>query len=452
MGSSMSISNLQRVAAMRRTIDEFLSDRLKEKLERLEDESEKPLKESNRDELEKAAHKLRQQFEFGAWIADAARRVTQIQVATHTLKPIHPNAKGTNLYKPPTTLAKHGLVGSCSLGSSFESDVAGNAAALDVYKFLKLPFEGSSLLGLLLADDPDLAAVLSDNADQSMKLSKALTGIATLRGKAASHMYAKQLYWLIGRDANEDQGYHLLAPLFATSLAHRVFQTINADRFSDASKEARAARKSGKFTDHIVHDYPNLAVQKLGGTKPQNISQLNSERRGRNYLLASLPPRWKSIDLRPLLNTDSMFHSFGRRPEVKNAVRALLAFLLSNPAVNVGTRNRRDELVGELVSELSVFKAEIRTLPPGWSQSPDCHLSAAERRWLDPDGVVGIEPEQPEQPVAAKILEQISQAFGRWLNRELRDPLPMGDPEYLHWCGLAQAELDDEEKALDHAH
>ena len=46
--------------------------------------------------------------------------------------------------------------------------------------------------------------------------------------------------------------------------------------------------------------------------------------------------------------------------------------------------------------------------------------------------------------------EQISQAFARWLNRQLRDPLPMGDPEYLHWCALAQAELDAEEWEMNH--
>ena len=53
------------------------------------------------------------------------------------------------------------------------------------------------------------------------------------------------------------------------------------------------------LTDH-VEAYASLAVQELGGTKPQNISQLNSERRGDNYLLASLPPVWKTVAVQPV--------------------------------------------------------------------------------------------------------------------------------------------------------
>ena len=258
------------------------------------------------------------------------------------------------------------------------------------------------------------------------------------------------MYWLTGNDARDDGAYHLLAPLSATSLTHRVYQSIHADRFSEASKNARQARKDGQFTDYVLHDYPNMAVQKLGGTKPQNISQLNSERRGDNYLLASLPPRWKSIDLKPLLNTDSMFHGFGQRPDVKQGVKALLTFLKSDPVVNVTTRNHRDALVMELVGELLMFGAELRTLPAGWSQSPDCRLDAVERHWLDPDGTA-TPAEQSGQVLPTNSTEQISQAFGRWLNRQMRDPLPMGDPEYLHWCALAQAELDAEERDVNHA-
>ena len=440
----MPISNSQRAAELRRVIDEFLASRLNDKLAKVKDDENVP---------EKSAAlrgELRQQFTFAVWIKDAARRVGQIQAVTHSLKPIHPDARGTSLYCLPGDLPKHELLGSHCLGLDFESDAAGNAAALDVYKFLKLPFEGRSLLALMLAGDLDLPVVLSNDAEQAAAWIDAFTGITQPRDTASSHALAKQLYWLTGIDSSDDSGYHLLAPLFATSLTHRAFQTIYADRFSDATKDARKARKEGLFTDYVLHDYPNMAVQKLGGTKPQNISQLNSERRGDNYLLASLPPRWKSVDLKPLLNTDSMFHSFGRRPDVKHAVKALLGFLKSDPAANLTTRERRDRLAADLVSELLVFSAEIRTLSPGWSQSFDCRLSPEEKHWLDPESVA-VAAHQAAQPLPPDSAEQISQAFARWLNRQLHDPLPMGDAEYLHWRDLAQAELDAEEWEASYA-
>ena len=440
----MSIPNPQRTRDIRRIIDEFLLARLNDRLEKVKDDESEPAN------LTAKRIELRQQFDFAVWIDDAARRAAWIQAVTHSLKPIHPDARGTNLYISPTALPDAGLVGSHSLGSDFEGDVVGNAAALDVYKFLKLSFEGSSLLELMLAGDTDFPAALSDDVDQSVKWIAAFTSITKPRGAASSHTLAKQIYWLTGNDQRDDGSYHLLAPLFATSLTHRVYQTINADRFSEASKNARQARRDEQFTEHVLHDYPNMAVQKLGGTKPQNISQLNSERRGENYLLASLPPRWKSIHLKPLLNTDSMFHGFGRRPDVKQGVKALLAFLMTDPPSNKATRDFVDALVDELVGELLVFGAELRALPPGWSQSTDCRLNAAERYWLDPEGVENA-VEQSGQALPAGRSEQISQAFGRWLNRQLRDPLPMGDSEYLHWCALAQTELDAEEPEVHHA-
>jgi hypothetical protein len=39
------------------------------------------------------------------------------------------------------------------------------------------------------------------------------------------------------------------------------------------------AKAKWEHRDHdgVSREYPNLAVQKFGGTKPQNISQLNSD-------------------------------------------------------------------------------------------------------------------------------------------------------------------------------
>ena len=437
----MSLANPQRSAAMRLVIAQFLSVRLDNKLDKIKDDDGGP---------DSRTARLRQVFDSEAWIGDAARRATQIQVVTHSLKPTHPEARGTNLYIEPGELPQHGLLGSYVLGTDFERDVVCNAADLDVYKFLKLQFEGHSLLDLMLTEDIDLPAALSDDADQSAKWIQDFISIMKPRGTAASHTLAKQVYWLTGSDPAVDSDYHLLAPLFPTALIHRVCRIIEADRFSEASKTARKARKDNQFTDYILHDYPSLAVQKLGGTKPQNISQLNSERGGNNFLLASLPPQWNLTGLRPLLNADSVFKSFQRRPAVQNAVRLLVDFLESSPAANEKTRKRRDALVGELVGELLVYGSEMRTLPSGWSQSPICYLSSAEKQWLDP-GALEIEGEPSGQLGSTSVIEQLSQAFGRWLNRELRDPLPMGDPEYLHWCTLAQNELEAEAREINHA-
>lgn len=413
----------QRVAELRAVIADFLKKRLDDKLEKIKDDDvAAPAKRAE----------LHQQFISATWLEDAARRVGQIQVVTHSLKPIHPDAKGSSLYCPPQMLPALPVVGSHCLGDDFAGDVVGNAAALDVYKFLKLEHQGCSLLSLVLARDPDLVVALSDDPAQSEAWISAFASLTEPRGHLTSHTLAKQLYWLTGNDPHNDASYHLLAPLYASSLAHRVYQTVQDDRFSEEAKTARQAKKDGEFSQRPVREYPQLAVQQLGGTKPQNISQLNSERRGNNFLFASLPPVWRSVELKPLLNTESLFPRYSRRPEVRQALKALPTFLKSDPARNLKTRERRVAWVDSLIDEFLQLRAELRTLAPGWSQAPDCRLDGATKHWLDPNGV-----EQAcaasGQPLPTDTVERISAAFANWLNAQLRDPLPMGDPEFLEW-------------------
>jgi len=432
-----------RVTALRAVITDFLAARYKYKLEAVKDATDPDAANLQRE-------KLRQQFIPSAWLEDAARRAAQIQVVTHSLKPVHPDAKGTNLYSPPSTLAAVDLVGSHCLGDAFSGDVVGNAAALDVYKLLKQTHDGRSLLALSVEGDADLVAAFSDDPTQAQAWLQAFATLTEPRGRVSSHTLAKQLYWQTGDDVQANDSYHLLSPLYASSLAHRVYETLQDDRFSEAAKAARDARKANTFSERPVHEYPQMAVQQLGGTKPQNISQLNSERRGNNCLLASLPPVWHSMDLKPLLNTDSMFRRYSRRPEVRQAVKDLLAFLKTDPTRNVATRIKRAAWVNLLIDEFLQFTAELRSLEPGWSQTPQCKLSESECRWLDAEGVAVTDAELDRaRPI--DIPERISAAFANWLNAQLRNPLPMGDPEFLEWRNTIYEEIKAQEREGSYA-
>jgi CRISPR-associated protein Csy1 len=430
------ISN-QRQTEMRRLLSAFLEERLQSKLDKLTSDDPK------RDEL-------RQQFIPAHWLEDAARRAGQIQAVTHSLKPVHPDAKGTEILIPPIQLEPLNVVGSHCLANDFAVDYVCDSKLLPIVAFLKLEYEGKNLLTLAVTDDTDLALALSDDPAQGKIWLQAFVTVTQARGKLTSHTLAKQLYWPIGNDPNDDASYHLLSPLYASSLAHRVFEVLQDDRFSDAAKAARDAKKANVFSERPVREYPQLAIQQLGGTKPQNISQLNSERRGNNSLLASLPPKWRSADVKPLLHTDSIFPSFSRRPEVRASLKALLAFLKTDPQRNLATRNTRAAMVDELTDAFLQFTAELQTLEPGWSQTPQCRLSDAECRWLDPEGVAQTDA-QLGRAVPTDIAERISAAFANWLNGRLRDPLPMGDPEFLAWRKVMHAHIKAQEREGAHA-
>ncbi|WP_310569539.1 type I-F CRISPR-associated protein Csy1 [Gemmatimonas sp.] len=415
----MASQSLDRQAKLRAIVAAFLSDRLNAKLEKLADD------EPTRDEL-------RAQFVPAVWLDDSARRARQLQAVTHcysyAMKVDDRAKKATSLFRPPHTLAAMSEVGTHALGADLETDVTGNAAALDVFALLKQRFEGNSLLGLAMASDVDLGAALSDDVVIASRWMEAFAGLATARGELRSHTLAKQLYWPVGADPHADDGFHLLAPLYPTSLVHRLYLRLQEHRFGDAAKAAREARKAGEWSDVRVHEYPNLAIQKLGGTKPQNISQLNSERRGNNYLLASFPPLWRVLPSKPLLGFESLFRVFQGRVEVRTLVRDLRRFLESDPSPTAATRTQRDALVEALLDELIQFTAQVRELEPGWSGDPLCELSAAQKAWLDPYGV---------EPHVQDVVHIIAHDFANWLNAQLRARLPVGDAEYLHWRKLS---------------
>jgi CRISPR-associated protein Csy1 len=419
----MSPPDPERSSALRALILRFLNQRLNDKLEKLPPDDPK-------------RHELLLQFIPTAWLDDAARRVGQIQAVTHSVKAIHPYAKGSSLFRDPGDLLALAEVGSHILGTQFDLDVVGNSAALDVYKFLKLRFNGKSLLDLVNACDADLGQALSDDDAKAAQWMDSFASLSAPRGLVSSHNLAKQVYWWTGSDAHEDAHFHLLAPLYPTSLVHRVYQTLQDDRFSDEAKAARAARKAGDHHDRPVREYSNMAIQKLGGTNTQNVGQLNTERRGNNALLASLPPVWKSSEFKPILHSGSMFKAFGQRKPVWQQTRALRQFLAADPSPTVDTRRQRAEWVDNLIDELIQFTAGMHSLPAGWTQADDCQLPLAHRQWLDPQGV---------EPVNDDPTPQVADDFANWLNAQLRPPMPVGDPEFGVWRKLAREAL----KALE---
>lgn len=413
-------------AGYRAAISAFLQERLQAKLDKLKPDD------PQRDEVIAS-------FAHDVWLASAAKRVEQIQAVTHSLKPIHPDARGTNLYVEPRTLPPLAELGSHALGERFVGDVVGNAAALDVYKLLKLEVNGRSLLTALLAQDADALAALHTDPAQAQALRDAFVSLTRPRAEGpSSHTLAKQLYWLTGTDACDDAHYTLLAPLYATSLAHAVHAQVQEDRFGEANKAARQARRERKMHDGVFHDYPGLAVQNMGGTKPQNISQLNSERRGMNYLLSSLPPQWKVNEQRFPTHADSVFtRYFDTRPLVRQTVKALRHYLESNPNPVKDTLDHRKELVDVLVDEMVAMAAELQhALPPGWTLNDPrfSKLNDDEQTWLD-----ALRAELPEEAdfanrwLAMEWPDAIGTRFGNWLNARLEGQLSFSDIEFREW-------------------
>lgn len=385
------------------------------------------------------------------WLESAAKRSSQRQVVTHSVKGVHPKATSSSLFCMPSTLPQHFEVGSHCLPADADLDSDGNAAALDVDAFLRLRLDGEpqSLLELSTAADADWIAALSDDIDVGQRWASSFAQMATVVGPLSSHTLAKQVYWRLGgqNEADDSSSYHLLAPLYPTALVHRVHKMLETHRFGEAAKAAREARKAGQWHPEPVHDYPNLLLQKLGGTKPQNISQLNSERRGNTPLLASVPPQWNEGLPRPPLRISSLFQRLRSWPGVRDELDRLAKFLLTNPERIEATRNRVQAHVQVLVDALIEFTAWARELEPGWSLDASCALPTTQRQWLDPEAHA-IEAQ-------ARLFESVAADFGVWLNDALRQRFKgervMDANTARAWTKEAEDLLRDLEPELSHA-
>lgn len=395
--------------SLRARIDEFIAARLQAKLDKL-----KPDQDAER-------QALIEQYERNTWLDDAARRAAQLTLVSHTVKPINPDARGTQPYLREPVIACDHLVGTHTLPSEQRAlDVVGNAAALDVYKLLKLHADGPSLLQGVLDGSEEALEALSHDPEIAQRRSQGLARVAQRDPEPASHTLAKQLYFPL-----DDGNYHLLAPLYSSPLSHVIHAHLQAARFSDTVKDARKARSEAKGHPHGYRDYPGLLQQSFGGSKPQNISQLNSERGGRSYLFSSLPPRWRTTDIKPALRQRSVFDALRGQFAQLATVRDIASQLRDLLQVHRGTRSvvtvrdKRAECVDHLIDELLAYGDRMRTLEPGWSNGIDCELTAAEKCWLDPHAETEAEAELEGLSSSQAELDwpmDIANRFARWLN------------------------------------
>lgn len=387
-------------------------------------------------------------YEYTTWLSDAARRVGQIQAVTHVLKATHPDARGSSLHAAPTSLQPHREIGTHVLGNDFAEDVVGNAAALDVFKFLKIEVDGRRLLDWMQSDDPDLLCALSNEESTAREWTKAFSSLIRKDLTPESHALAKQVYWLVGSNPGDDSHYHLLQPLFSSSLADKIHASINATRFGEPSKLARQAYRSGEPHAATYSEYHNLVARKLGGTKPQNISQLNSERRGVNYLLSSLPPpAWRREGLPHILDRESALDSFISFEGVTKSLENLIVVLQSNSNTKE-VRDRRGLIDQALGLQLGAFGAYMRShLEPGWTRDDRCKLSHSEQLWLDPGRIeLPLREEHREEDEyfissyhEAAWPDEVASRFANWLNERLRRAgiVLVGDTEHGHWASRA---------------
>ncbi|PXW46173.1 CRISPR-associated Csy1 family protein [Erwinia sp. AG740] len=373
---------------------------------------------------------IEQAYEVRTWLTDAASRAGQISLVTHALKFTHSDAKGSSVFSTEPATATD-VLSTASLAQP-AIDAVGNAAALDVAKLLQTEHQGDSLVAALQRGDHRALKALAENPEQ---LTQWLAGFGQVLSdkQPSSHKLAKQIYFPVG-----DGEYHLLSPLYSSSLSQALDQRLNAVRFGEQAKAIREARRQKRWHDEVDVSYPGIAVQNMGGTKPQNISALNSARSGRSYLLNCAPPQWLS-QIKPPLDSDTIFRNNGEVDALTYVDRRdMRQFLLSVKDVenNRDIRNQRRRYLDQLIDTLFGYVVTVQNLrPAGWSK--DSRLNVSLQLWLDP-----FRCRQDDAFCYAREggdwKEQVAREFGLWLNARLQhEKLIFGEVERREWSTAA---------------
>jgi len=424
-------------------IADYISLKEKTKLETLKKQEEKRIKavqdsaeeDAIKEEFEEKREALENQHIPENWLADAARRAGQIQMVTHALKYTHTDARGTSLYFPegptqPEGISLNTIINTGSL-SKPEIDIVGNAAALDVAKLLQLEHEDKSLINYIEEGDDSPLQSFTTDQDQLNKMMEGFRKVLTLK-ELSSHKLAKQIYFPV-----RNGQYHLLSPLYSTTLANAVHKQIKDSRFSDEAKDARKAKYESKYSEMVSVNYPNTAVQHFGGANKQNVSQLNSMRGGKAFLLPCSPPVWQTME-KPPLGAETIFsrNHFGYR--VRKELWLLRKYLESQIKKDSikPVRDNRKEQIENLMDELIQYMAEIRGFPAGWSADPECKLPRSEQLWLDP-GRADWDNDFKTEREKNDWQKQVAGRFSNWLNKRLEsNKLAFSDVEYTEWKSL----------------
>lgn len=433
---------------MRESINKYLAERCQEKQEPLQKKFDKLSDEEKLGEtgqkIREQLDQLRTQFSTEHWLAGAAKRAAQVKQVTHVLKMTHPDAKGSSIYDPVAAQGNENLLATYTLGDKRDADAVGNAGALDVYKFLGQMVEGESLLEYARQRDETFLQALSDDSDQAQAWCDAFASLTEIGEQPASHPLAKQLYWPLN-----EGGYRILAPLASSSLSHAVFVHIQEERFSEAAQAARKAQRDGVWSERPVRYFPQLLAQKMGGSKPQNISLLTSQRGGINYLLPSLPPIWQARSVRLPLSPKTVFdRTLTFHGDMSVLLKALAGFLKRVPKDynNLAIREKRAELIQALIDRVLEYGYQLQAQPTGWSSQ--ANLDLAECRWLDP-GRCQLDEEFARTSDKLDWADDIAQRFGHWLNAQMsRGGLPVGHPEFRQWQGEFNKDLAHEKSWL----
>lgn len=413
---------------MDKTIVEFLdnkkADFLKKKI-KADDSEEKKMT---------FQQQANDKFCIAGWLLDSSNRAEQLSLTTHPPKFSHPDAKIAaiiaNCNQTNDGLLRYGNV-------QVDLDVVGNAASLDVDKFLRLELNNKLTILQNLEQNTDYIKT-QFNIDNFDKIRHNFLKIKKSGAVTKSSDKLKQVYFPVAND------YHLLSLLTPSAIIYKLKQRINENfqPFSEKNKQVKEkVNKSIKSKDELSCDLEGvwgLTAIGYGGTKPQNISVLNNKNGGVAYLLSSMPPILKKRKVQP--PKENFFKTNIYLGDWLKQDFKYLKEILSGKN-NIKARNKRDEIIVHIMFQIKTEVDKIRALGQGWSDSNTYNKLPKWQKILLDDFYLEMRNDQDKNQ---NFLNETRLEFSKWFckiyNKQF--DINLGDIEITHIEGVVETEME----------
>ncbi|HAR34124.1 MAG TPA: type I-F CRISPR-associated protein Csy1 [Desulfobacter sp.] len=377
------------------------------------------------EEIELCKEECSEKFSLENWLPNAAKRAGQISISSHPCTFSHPSArKNKNGYVNPIIATATRLPdGYLRTGNvDVEYDALGNAAALDVYKFLMLSMEdGKTLLQHIETDSEVAKKLLTIGTETYETLKQGFTAMVCSDTKSITSSKIKQVYFPV------NEGYHLLSLLSNSGLIFNLRSQLNYLRFSDEQKERRKKKHGGEFIEHGFSEIYQLTTIGYGGTKPQNISVLNNQYGGKANLLLSIPPH---MDKRKIhFPRKNFFANSVRYHDIREPLKKLHGIFKTGLDSEIPRRNLesgREHRIEEIIDIIIEKSAAVRSVAKVQYRGKSSELPEHQKIWL----CHGFEPSRKEQD---EWLDALCAEFAKWIvnayKKVIKKPVMIGPVE-----------------------
>ncbi len=321
-------------------------------------------------------------FSLKQWLPNAAKRAGQISISTHPCTFSHPSSRKNKNGYATSIIASSKQCNDGFLRSGnvdVVADALGNAAALDVYKFLMLVMEDGQNLIQHLEQDSDLAVKFFTLAKDEGPLSyqSLKDGFLTMTSAGNEKVTSskiKQVYFPL----NNEGDYHQLSLLTASGILFEQRKRIDGIRFGDEIKIAREKKKVNQEHGAYKEIY-NLTTIGYGGTKPQNISVLNNQNGGKAHMFMSAPPQLKNRDTH--FPSVDFFSQSIRYFHCKYQFQQLHV-LYQRDDNNMHIRAERDDFYQSVIDYVIEKMWQVRDVASEQYREESNHLPKAQKIWL----------------------------------------------------------------------